>query len=152
MLPRDSLHLLKPWGLCRAEPQAFCASPVPLCSTSVSAGSGVVVSQLGHVEETSGSGPWAADLFGGCFRVPRCWEVPGTGQHCPKEPNSARKVRMARERDTRRNCFCSNQWGRALADPCPAFPGKHPCVHSSRGAICPELNSPLETDERLQRV
>lgn len=42
--------------------------------------------------------------------------------------------------------------GRALADPLPAFPRKHPRLPSSRGAMCPELNSPLETDERLQRV
>lgn len=139
MFPRDSLPLLKPWGLCPAEPQAFCASPVPLCSTSVSAWSGTVVSHLGHVEKTSVS-LWG--MLQGTEELGSAWDWSALSQ----------RAQRCQEGEDGMGSFCSNQWGRALADPHSAFTGKDPCIHSSRGAICPELNSLLETDERLQRV
>jgi len=77
--------------------------------------------------------------------------VPGTGQHCPKEPSSARKGRLAWEGDTGSNASVQTSGvGHSLTHALPSQ--KHPRFHSSRGGICPELNSPLETDERLQRV
>lgn len=71
---------------------------------------------------------------------------PQSHQHCPKEPSSARKVAWEGEP------LLFRPVGWVLADPCSAFAGKHPYIRASGAVICPELNSLLETDERLPRV